>query len=113
MKQSFKDSPSKKSSSPPKNLSRKTVRFLQVPEFVKTIRRATDLAHRIDWDMLTPEKHHSKVLDLSQMIINDLFEMIGSSIAEGGAAAVATDFFKSFYSSDRKSTTSPEKDQRI
>jgi len=65
--------------------------------FIKTIRKATDLAHRIDWPLLGVEQHHSKVIDLAQLIINDLFILIGSSQKSGNASEVASDFIRTFY----------------
>jgi len=65
--------------------------------FIKTIRKATDLANRIDWQLLGVEQHHSKVIDLSQLIINDLFILIGNSFPGGSPSTVASDFLKTFY----------------
>jgi hypothetical protein len=42
-----------------------TTQLLKVEAFVRTIRKATDLAHRIDWPLLTEREHHTKVIDLS------------------------------------------------
>ena len=81
--------------------SKRTLReSLTVNKFVKTIRKATDLAHRIDWALLSNEQHHSKVIDLTQLVINDLFGMVASAFEEDDAALIVSDFQKTFYPAD-------------
>ena len=72
-------------------------KLLNVQDFVKTIRRSTDLAHKIDWALLTIDQQHSKILDLSQLVINDLFSMITDSFVEAKAADIVNDFVKTFH----------------
>lgn len=71
--------------------------MLNVAEFVKTIRRSTDLAHKLDWRLLTVEQQHSKILDLTQLVINDLFSMITDSFVESKASDIVNDFVKTFH----------------
>jgi len=54
--------------------------------FVKTIRRSTDLANKIDWGMLNYEQHHGKIIDLTQLVINDLFDLLALSFEKGDPA---------------------------
>ena len=63
----------------------------------KTLKRAIDLTKRIDWGILSTEQQHSKVIDLTQVVINDLFGMIASSYVEDDAALIVSDFQKTFY----------------
>lgn len=71
--------------------------LLKVETFIRTIRKATDLAHRIDWPLLTEREHHTKVIDICQLVVNDLFLFLGNSFQYGGAQVVITDFLKTFY----------------
>lgn len=38
--------------------------LLKVQTFIRTVRKATDLAHRVDWPLLTEREHHAKVMDI-------------------------------------------------
>lgn len=60
-----------------KGESRIPTQFLKVETLIRKIRKATDLAHRIDWPLLTDREHHNKVIDISQLVINDLFQFLG------------------------------------
>jgi len=71
--------------------------LLKVETLIRTIRKATDLAHRIDWPLLTEREHHTKVIDICQLVINDLFLFLGNSYAYGGKSTVVSDFLKTFY----------------
>ena len=51
----------------------------------------------IDWGLLNKEKTHAKVLDLTQIVINDLFSMITSCFEDGRPSDIVTDFCKTFY----------------
>ena len=46
---------------PPRIISK----LLNMPTFLQTIRRSTDLATKLDWNLLNPEQQHAKILDLS------------------------------------------------
>ena len=71
--------------------------LLNLPTFLQTIRRSTDLATKLDWNLLNAEQQHAKILDLSQMVINDLFAMITSSFTDARANDTVEDFCKTFY----------------
>ena len=71
--------------------------LLKIEQFIRTIRKSTDLAHRIDWPLLTEREHHGKVIDICQLVINDLFLFLGNSYQYGGSKVVVQDFLKSFY----------------
>jgi hypothetical protein len=45
--------------------SRMPTQLLKVETLIRTIRKATDLAHRIDWPLLTVNEHHTRVIDIS------------------------------------------------
>ena len=72
-------------------------KLLNVQDFVKTIRRNTDLATQIDWKLLSIDQQHSKILDLSQLVINDLFAMITDSFVESKPSDIVSDFVKTFH----------------
>lgn len=60
--------------------------------FVKTIRKATDIAHRVDWALLSDEQQHTRVVDLTQIVINDLFSMVAYAFTENDPALIVSDF---------------------
>ena len=47
--------------------------------------------------MLNPDQAHAKILDLSQMVINDLFAMITASFEDARVNDTVNDFVKTFY----------------
>ena len=55
------------------------------------------MAQLIDWGLLNKEKTHTKVLDLTQIVINDLFSLITSCFEDGNPSEIVTDFCKTFY----------------
>ncbi len=65
--------------------------------FLSTIRRSTDLAMKLDWNLLNQEQQHAKILDLSQMVINDLFALITASFTDARVNDTVEDFCKTFY----------------
>lgn len=71
--------------------------LLTVVSLVKVIRRTTDLCQRIDWGLLTPDQQHSKVLDLSQLVINDIFALIASCYLDLPTKSIVNDFVRTFY----------------
>ena len=71
--------------------------LLTVVSFVKSIRRTTDLCHRIDWALLTPDQQHTKVLDLSQLVINDIFALIASCYLDLPTKSIVDDVVRTFY----------------
>ena len=77
--------------------SRVPTSLLKIEQFIRTVRKSTDLAHRIDWPLLTEREHHTKVIDICQLVINDLFLFLGNSYQLGGSKSVVEDFLKTFY----------------
>ena len=78
---------------PPRQINR----LLSKQTFLSTIRRSTELALNLNWGPLQPDQEHAKVLELSQLVINDLFGMITSSFADARVGDTVEDFVKTFY----------------
>ena len=73
-------------------------RHLNVETLQKTLTSITDLADQINWELLPGELHHQKVIDLCQLVVNDVFMMLGNAYShEGGTPAVVSDFMRTFY----------------
>ena len=70
---------------------------MTIQGFLGTIRRSTDLATKLDWNLLNPDQQHAKILDLAQMVINDLFSMITTSFTDARVNDTVEDFIKTFY----------------
>ena len=69
-KESLKSS--KERVKPTRNSNKETIRppriiskLLNMQTFLSCIRRSTELATKLDWNLLNPDQQHAKILDLS------------------------------------------------
>ena len=71
--------------------------LLKVQTFIRTVRKSTDLAHKVDWPLLTEREHHAKVMDICQLLIKDMLTFLSNSFGYSNPETVIEDFIKSYY----------------